>query len=58
MKFDVHTLRGLGRIADRIDLIRRHPHWYEADADLLDELRPAASRVEELLGKVKTVKAG
>jgi hypothetical protein len=58
MKFDAQMLRGLGRIADRIDLIRKHPHWYEADTEVLEELRQAADRVEKLLGRVKTVKAG
>jgi hypothetical protein len=58
MKLDVDTLRRLGRIADRVGLIRRNPHWYEADPKVVDELRQAAERVEELLGRVKTIKAG
>ena len=58
MKLDVSTLRGLGRIADHIDRIRKHPQWYEADAQVIEDLRRAAGRVEELLARVKTVKAG
>lgn len=58
MKFDVQTLRILSRITDRIDLIRKHPHRYEIDAEVLGQLTPAAQRVEELLTKVRIIKAG
>jgi hypothetical protein len=58
MKIDVKTLRVLSRITDRIDLIRKHPHRYEIDAEALDQLGQAAQRVEDLLVKVKIIKAG
>ena len=58
MKFDVTTLRALGRITDRMDLIRKHPHRYEIDAESLAQLAIAARQVEELLAKVKIIKAG
>ncbi len=58
MKFDVQTLRALSRITDRIDLIRKHPHRYEVDAEVLTHLGKAAERVEELLAKVRIIKAG
>jgi hypothetical protein len=58
MKFDVQTLRALSRITDRIDLIRKHPHRYEVDAEVLTQLGQAAQNVEILLAKVKIIKAG
>jgi hypothetical protein len=58
MKFDVSTLRVLSRITDRIDLIRKNPHRYEIDPETLAEIGQAARRVEDLLVKVKTIKAG
>jgi hypothetical protein len=58
MKFDVNTLRVLSRITDRMDLIRKHPHRYEIDAEVLAQLGQAAQRVEDLLTKIRIVKAG
>lgn len=58
MKFDVTTLRALGRITDRMDLIRKNPHRYEIDAETLAQLAVAARQIEELLTKVTVIKAG
>jgi hypothetical protein len=58
MKFDVTTLRALGRLTDRMDLIRKNPHRYEIDAEVLAKLGVAARQVEELLAKVRIIKAG
>jgi hypothetical protein len=58
MQFDVKTIRVLGRITDRMDLIRKNPHRYEIDADTLAEVSSAAQKLDELLTKVRTIKAG
>jgi hypothetical protein len=58
MKLDVTTLRALGRITDRMDLIRKNPHRYEIDAEALAKLAVAARQIEELLTKVTIIKAG
>jgi hypothetical protein len=54
----VTTLRALGRITDRMDLIRKNPHRYVIDPEVLAKLAVAARQVEELLTKVRTIKAG
>jgi len=58
MKFDVTTLRALSRITDRMDLIRKNPHRYEIDPEVLAKLGVAARQIEELLTKVTIIKAG
>jgi hypothetical protein len=58
MKFDVKTIRLLGRITDRMDLIRKHPHRYDIAPEDLTELSVAAETVERLLAKVKIITAG
>jgi hypothetical protein len=58
MKLDVTTIRLLSRLTDRMDLIRKHPHRYEIDPQDLADLAASASKVETLLAKVKTLKAG
>jgi hypothetical protein len=58
MKLDPKTTRLLGRITDRMDLVRKNPHRYEIDPDVQTELVEAASRLEALLTKIQTIKAG
>jgi hypothetical protein len=58
MNPDPKTIRLLGRITDRMDLIRKNPHRYEIDPDVLKELADAAGRLEDLLTKIQTIKAG
>jgi len=58
MKLDPKTTRLLGRITDRMDLIRKNPHRYEIDADALTEIAEVAGRLEALLSKIQTIKAG
>jgi hypothetical protein len=58
MKLDVNTIRLLGRLTDRMNLIRKHPHRYEIDADSMTELGAAARQLESLLDQVKTIKMG
>ena len=58
MQFDLKTIRQLGRITDRMNLIRKNPRWYEIDHADLAELGTAASRIEEILARIKTIRAG
>jgi hypothetical protein len=58
MKLDPKTTRLLGRITDRMDLIRKNPHRYEIDADVMTELAEVAGRLEGLLTRIQTIKAG
>lgn len=57
-QLDLKTVRVLGRLTDRMNLIRKHPLRYEIDPDHLTELQTVATRLEELLDKIKTVKMG
>ncbi len=58
MKFDPQTIRVLGRLTDRMDLIRKNPHRYEVHAAVQAEIELAAQRLEALLAKVTIIKAG
>lgn len=58
MKFDPQTIRLLGRLTDRMDLIRKNPHRYEVHAVVQTEIESAAQRLETLLAKVTIIKAG
>ena len=58
MKLDPTTTRLLGRITDRMDLVRKNPHRYEIDAEVLKELAEAARREAECLGAVVQRTAG
>ena len=58
LKLDVKTVRVLGRLTDRMNLIRKHPHRYEIDAEHMTELAAVAHQLETLLDKVKTIKVG
>ena len=58
MKLDVKTVRLLGRLTDRMNLIRKHPHRYEIDPENMTELDAAAHRLETLLEKIRTIKMG
>ena len=58
MKLDPKTIRMLGRLTDRMDLIRKHPHRYETDADALTEISSAAEQLEGVLAKIRVIKAG
>lgn len=58
MKLDSTTIRMLGRLTDRMDLIRKNPHRYEIDADVLAQITPVAERLEALLATIKVIKAG
>jgi hypothetical protein len=58
MKLDVKTVRLLGRLTDRMDLIRKHPHRYEIDPESMTELEAVAHQLETLLEKIKTIKMG
>jgi hypothetical protein len=58
MKLDVKTIRLLGRLTDRMDLIRKHPHRYEIDPENMPELDAVAHQLETLLAKIRTIKMG
>ena len=58
MKLDPLTIRLLGRLTDRMDLIRKHPLRYDITPEDFAELRPAAERLEAMLEKIKVVKVG
>ena len=58
MKLDVNTVRLLGRLTDRMNLIRKQPLRYEIDPENMIELGAVAHRLETLLDKVKTIKMG
>lgn len=58
MTLDVKTVRLLGRLTDRMNLIRKHPHRYEIDPEHMTELSTVAHRLETLLDKIKTIKMG
>lgn len=58
MKLDPLTIRLLGRLTDRMDLIRKHPLRYEITQEDLAELRPVAEQLERQLEKIKVVKVG
>jgi hypothetical protein len=58
MKLALETVRLLGRLTDRMNLIRKHPHRYEIDADSHTELAAVAHQLETLLERVKTIKMG
>ena len=58
MKFDPQTIRLLGRLTDRMDLIRKNPHRYKVQPAVETELASVAHKLEGLLDKVTTIKAG
>jgi hypothetical protein len=58
MKLDVKTIRLLGRLTDRMDLIRKHPHRYEIAPENMPELDAVAHHRETLLAKIRTIKMG
>ena len=41
-----------------MDLVRKNPHRYEIDAEVLKELAEVARRLEALLAKIQTITAG
>ena len=58
MKFDPQTIRLLGRLTDRMDVIRKNPHRYEVPAGVANEIEEFAERLEKLLARVTIIKAG
>ena len=58
MKLDPLTIRLLGRLTDRMDLIRKHPLRYDISPEALAALRPVAEQLEALLEKITVVKVG
>ena len=58
MKFEPQTIRLLGRLTDRMDAIRKNPHRYEVPPGVADEMEKLAERLEALLARVTTIKAG
>lgn len=58
MNFDPQTIRLLGRITDRADLIRKNPHRYRVEPAVQAEIEAAARRLEQALAKVSVIKAG
>jgi hypothetical protein len=57
MKFDVQTIRSMGRMTDRMDSIRKNPHRYEVAPEIHHEIAAHAKALEELLTKVTVIKA-
>lgn len=57
MKFDVQTIRSMGRLTDRMDAIRKNPHRYDVAPDVHRELAEHTKALEELLAKVTVIKA-
>ena len=58
MKFDNTTIRLMSRVIDRMDLVRKNPHRYEIDAETLEALARSLERLEALLPRITTIKAG
>ena len=58
MKFDPQTIRLLGRLTDQMNLIRKGPHRYQVHPAVEAEIAAAAHKLESLLAKVTTIKAG
>jgi len=58
MKFDPQTIRLLGRLTDRMNLIRKGPHRYKVPPAVEAEITAHAHKLEALLDKVTTIKAG
>ena len=58
MKFDVATIRLLNRLADRMDAIRKNPQRYDIDPEDNERLTTLGARLEEVLVRVRTLKAG
>ena len=58
MKFHPQIIRLLGRLTDRMDVIRKNPHRYEVPAGVEDEIQQLAERLETLLARVTIIKAG
>jgi hypothetical protein len=58
MKFHPQVVRLLGRLTDRMDVIRKNPHRYEVAPGVEDEIQKLAERLEVLLSKITTIKAG
>ena len=58
MKFDNNTIRLMGRVIDRIDLVRKNPHRYEIDAETLSAISRHLEQLEGLLPRITTIKAG
>jgi hypothetical protein len=58
MKLDHQTLRSLGRLTDRMNLIRKHPLRYEVEPADLQQIAAAAAELERLLGRIKGVPVG
>ena len=58
MKFDPQTIRLLGRVTDHMNQIRKNPHRYQVQPAVEAEISAAAHKLESLLNKVTTIKAG
>lgn len=58
MKLDPTMIRLLGRLTDRMDLIRKHPMRYDIAPEDLAELRPVAEQLERLLATISVIKVG
>jgi hypothetical protein len=58
MNFDPQTIRLLGRLTDRMDLIRKNPHRYQVPPAVEREIESTAERLEALLTKVTIIRAG
>ena len=58
MKFDNNTIRLMSRVTDRMDLVRKYPHRYDIDAETLEALARSLERLETLLPRITTIKAG
>ena len=57
MKFDVQTIRSIGRVTDLMDSIRMNPHRYDVTPDVHKEIAVNAKALEELLAKVTVITA-
>ena len=57
MKFDVQTIRAIGRLTDRMDAIRKNPHRYDVVPDVQKDIATHAKALEDLLAKVTVTKA-
>jgi hypothetical protein len=58
MKLDHQTLRLLGRLTDRMNLIRKHPLRYDVEPKDLQLISSVAAELENLLARVRPVPVG
>ena len=58
MNLDSKTIRLMGRVTDRMDLVRKNPHRYQIDPETLRTLGATLETLEGLLSRISTIKAG